>query len=267
MSHAEETVPAAGLKPSQREFSREKVEKAKKFEGGNRAILVSRDSYVLDGHHQWLAARESGEVVRVIRLDAPIRDLITLAHAFPSSSTDAASAAPARSGPKKPRGVLAKKAEAEAKARADYFTPGNVVPSYGGFDRVLSYQPPDADGRWSVTVRAVEKQGDAWVDKPDVPARTHATPPGARELKAGPAHRGEALEAPTGFCPGVPRLAGVPRLRRGRDAPAGSGARARDTDEPRRADRVHARIQRPDDHANVARGAGQGGRRADRQHH
>lgn len=96
---------------------------------------------------------------------------------------------------KAPRGVLAKKAEAKAKALADYFTPGNVVPSYGGnFDRVISYQAPDKDGHWSVTVRAVEKRGDSWVDKPGERERNHMTLPDARELKAGPVGQVEQVE-------------------------------------------------------------------------
>lgn len=89
--------------------------------------------------------------------------------------------------PEKPRSIAAKAAEAKVQALADYFTPGNVVPSYGGnFDRVISYQAPDKDGHWSVTVRAVEKRGDSWVDKPGERERNHMTLPDARELKAGP---------------------------------------------------------------------------------
>src|SRR5690606_18884397 len=88
ISHAEETVPAASLKPTQAEFSKVKVAKAKEFEGGDRAILVSSDNHVLDGHHQWLAKREAGEDVRIIRLNAPIRDLVKTAHEFPSSTVD-----------------------------------------------------------------------------------------------------------------------------------------------------------------------------------
>ncbi|MFG8549019.1 hypothetical protein ACEPTU_31755, partial [Pseudomonas aeruginosa] len=147
VQHQEETVPADTLKPTQAEFSRDKVAKAKDFEGGNRSILVSREGNVLDGHHQWMAARDNGEEVRVIRLDAPIRDLVKLAHEFPSSTTDASSgqgatvdARQVRSVPepaapdvpkKRPRGVLAKRFQAEAQARAEYFTPGNVVRGYG----------------------------------------------------------------------------------------------------------------------------------------
>lgn len=98
VQHQEETVPAASLKPTQAEFSRDKVARAKAHEGGDRSILISSDGHVLDGHHQWLAAREAGADVKAIRLDAPIRDLVKLAHEFPSSTTSAASeaAAPAK---------------------------------------------------------------------------------------------------------------------------------------------------------------------------
>lgn len=95
---------------------------------------------------------------------------------------------------KKPRGVLAKKAAAEEAARADYFTPGNIVKGYGDSHvRVVSYTPANADGVWSVTVRQVEKQGSGWQDVPGVRERTHATQPSARELKAGPVERTEEL--------------------------------------------------------------------------
>lgn len=69
---------------------------------------------------------------------------------------------------------------------ADYFAPGNVVKSYDGHDRVVSYTPPDSEGRWSVTVRAVRKDGDSWVDVDGQANRTHMTPPDARNLKSGP---------------------------------------------------------------------------------
>lgn len=199
IAHQEESVPASSLKPTQAEFSRERVARARGFEGGNRSILVSRDGHVLDGHHQWLAAREAGEDVKVIRLDAPIRELLDAAREFPSSTTSegAAEAAAPASAPAtkpKPRGVLAKKAKAEEAARADYFTPGNIVKGYGDSHvRVVSYTPANADGVWSVTVRQVEKQGAGWEDVPGVRERTHATPPSARELKAGPVERTEDL--------------------------------------------------------------------------
>ncbi|HCE6082762.1 PLxRFG domain-containing protein [Pseudomonas aeruginosa] len=213
VQHQEETVPADSLKPTQAEFSRDKVAKAKGFEGGNRSILVSRDGHVLDGHHQWMAARDNGEEVKVIRLDAPIRDLVKLAHEFPSSTTDASSGQGAtveakqvrpEPGPatpdmpkKKPRGVLAKRLQAEAQARAEYFTPGNVVRGYGAnYDRVISYNPTES-GSWTVTVRSVRKEGDTWVDVPGESERTHMTTPDARDMKRGPAGRIATQGAPT----------------------------------------------------------------------
>jgi hypothetical protein len=87
IKHEADEVKADTLKPTQQEFSPEKVKKAMSFEGGNRSILVSQDGYVLDGHHQWLAAREKGETVNVIRLDAPIETLVPLAKEMPSTET------------------------------------------------------------------------------------------------------------------------------------------------------------------------------------
>jgi hypothetical protein len=80
-----DTVPASSLKPSQAEFAPAKVQKFIDMDAGDRAVLVSNDGYVLDGHHQWVAALDQGGDVRVIRLGAPIRDLIKAAHEFPSS--------------------------------------------------------------------------------------------------------------------------------------------------------------------------------------
>ncbi|WP_225784650.1 PLxRFG domain-containing protein [Xenophilus sp. Marseille-Q4582] len=332
VAHAEEEVAADSLKPTQAEFSREKVEKAKAFTGGNRAILVSRDGHVLDGHHQWMAAREAAQPVRVIRLDAPVQDLLTLAREFPSSTTDAASAgqegeqppaivehttgrgkvlrgvvrtdldepaakaidpytfkkdggwfirekhlgeagaaveqepmgerpaqassaqveevgwegmtpnqrrrsrlereiatgetnnggvtaalrpaaiekrrqeladmgdkgqlpaaAPAAPQPAVKKDTPKQRAQAKQQAIADHYAPGNIVRSYGGgHDRVLAFTPPDAEGRWSVQVQAVERDGDGWREVAGSRPRTHGTEPSARELTAGPVEMAHA---------------------------------------------------------------------------
>lgn len=95
IEHAEDTVPAESLKPTQAEFSKNKVETAKQRTDGERSILISSDGHVLDGHHQWLAKREAGEQVKVIRLDAPIRELLPVVAEFPSATQDQASEASA----------------------------------------------------------------------------------------------------------------------------------------------------------------------------
>ena len=87
IEHREQTVDPASLKPTQAEFSPAKVAKAREYEGGNRAILVSADNHVVDGHHQWMAARDAGEEIRIIRLDAPIARLLEVVPEMPSATT------------------------------------------------------------------------------------------------------------------------------------------------------------------------------------
>lgn len=87
--------------------------------------------------------------------------------------------------PQKPASVKDK-----AAALADYFTPGNIVKSYGGHDEVLSYLPADENGAWSVTVHAIGRRDGKWVrlGKPQ-DARIHSTLPDASALAAGPIAR------------------------------------------------------------------------------
>lgn len=77
------------LKPSQAEYSPEKVQRAREFEGPERAILVSSDGYVVDGHHQWKRNLEDrpNEPMEVIRLGTDAKSAIDLVREFPSSQT------------------------------------------------------------------------------------------------------------------------------------------------------------------------------------
>jgi hypothetical protein len=92
ISHSAERVAPNTLKPSQAEFSPEKVEKARSFDGPQRPVLVSSDNYVADGHHQWLSdLRDAPEKpIKIIRLDSPIRSLLLEMARFPSSGVDEA---------------------------------------------------------------------------------------------------------------------------------------------------------------------------------
>lgn len=87
ITNEQDSVDPSTLKPTQAEFSPAKVETAKESRGTDRAILVSSDGRVIDGHHQWMAKLEKGEQVSVIRLDAPAQDLIAAIKEFPSSTT------------------------------------------------------------------------------------------------------------------------------------------------------------------------------------
>lgn len=235
----QEEVSAADLKPTQAEYSPPKVRKALAFKGGERSILASSDGHVLDGHHQWLSKIPGNQPVKVIRLGAPIKELLAMVKEFPSATQEAGAtpsatptnlspqektnvpqadqtqqeeaqrpkeepAGPAstaetkpvkveqQSAPKpKPRKPQMDSISAVEKARADYFTPGNIIKGYGGFDEVLSYTPPKESGdSWSVRVHRVEKVDGKWVreGRPQ-DARIHATQPSSRELADGPVDR------------------------------------------------------------------------------
>lgn len=99
IQHTQEEVPASSLKPTQEEFSPAKVKKAREHQGGDRSILISSDNHVLDGHHQWLDKVDGDQPVKVIRLDAPIKQLLDEVREFPSATTadGAATAAKLRS--------------------------------------------------------------------------------------------------------------------------------------------------------------------------
>lgn len=82
-----QTAIVSSLKPSQAEFSLEKVKSAIEFTGGDRSILVSNDGYVIDGHHQWLSKIPNDEI-NIIRIDAPAEQLIETLRNMPSSEVD-----------------------------------------------------------------------------------------------------------------------------------------------------------------------------------
>lgn len=84
----QENIPSAAIKPTQAEFSPAKVKKAMDREGGNRSIIVSADGYVVDGHHQWLAAREQGKPIQAIRLDQNVGDVLAALKDMPSAQPE-----------------------------------------------------------------------------------------------------------------------------------------------------------------------------------
>lgn len=119
ITHEQAEVPAADLKPTQAEFSTKKVKAARDFSDTDRSILVSSDGHILDGHHQWLAAREAGKSVKVIRLDAPIDKLLAEVKEFPSAAASNGATLPADQEPvKKPEPAPAVAAEAAEPAPA-----------------------------------------------------------------------------------------------------------------------------------------------------
>jgi phage gp29-like protein len=85
-----EEVFANTLLPSQAEYCPAKVDGARQWKGASRSVLISADNYVVDGHHQWLAA--DGGPLKVIRLAAPITRILMMAHRMPSTQVAASEA-------------------------------------------------------------------------------------------------------------------------------------------------------------------------------
>lgn len=135
VEHWEGMTPADTLKPTQAEFSPERVARAAERTEGDRSILVSSDGYVVDGHHQWLAARDARDNVKAIILDAPVSKLLPLLHEFPSSLIDTASAsetAKSETKPAKPASEPAKTASNEGAK------PEVTAPEYGADNKLVS---------------------------------------------------------------------------------------------------------------------------------
>lgn len=79
-------------------------------------------------------------------------------------------------------------------ALAWYFKPGRIVPSYGGRDRVVSFNDETARRGykdWSVTVHAIDRDGNR-VKGPEGYNRTHHTSPRLEDINA--ARKQEGLE-------------------------------------------------------------------------
>lgn len=77
-------LPATAMRPTQAEFSPAKAEKWKEArDGADRTVLVSADGYILDGHHQWVAAIATGQPVKAMRFGAKINDLLDATNRFP----------------------------------------------------------------------------------------------------------------------------------------------------------------------------------------
>ncbi len=113
IAHETTTVDAAQLKPTQAEYSPSKVEAAKTATG-DRAVIVSSDGHIIDGHHQAVAAAEEGKQVKAIVLDAPVEQALAAVKASLSANTEAAPVAAPKSVPERMKEAKAAK---EAKTK------------------------------------------------------------------------------------------------------------------------------------------------------
>ncbi|MCW1884008.1 DUF935 domain-containing protein [Luteolibacter flavescens] len=89
IDYVRETAKPSDLKPSQAEYSPEKVERARAKRGTLRALLVSADHHVIDGHHQYLSDLQDApnKPIDIFRLKAPAMQVIGTLLAMPSTTT------------------------------------------------------------------------------------------------------------------------------------------------------------------------------------
>lgn len=149
ITHETTTVDAAQLKPTQAEYSPSKVTAAKSATG-DRAVIVSSDGHIIDGHHQAVAAAEEGKQVKAIVLDVPVEQALAAVKASPSASQ------------KKP-----------AKSSAGTLGPtADVTEDDIPFSRSTKVQPSYSPAARQEAVRAVEGTADAirkaWANGPEV---------------------------------------------------------------------------------------------------
>lgn len=181
VSHEMATVDPSELKPTQAEFEPKKVAAIAENPSG-RSLLVSADGHILDGHHQWLAARDKGEPVRVVRLDADIQDLLRLAHQFPSSTT---ATGPRKAANDQSSGMAGQAGSSEGDRR----TGGEATAGEVAVDRVSAADgaagPVGADrGRKAASVDAGAANGKGAV------ANDQSVVPDPARVAAGPADGG-----------------------------------------------------------------------------
>jgi len=79
------------LKPSQTQFSKQKIEGImKSIEDGSykpKPIIVSKDNYVIDGHHNWIAHVNLNRDMAIAKVNVGAKELFDLMHEFPKSYT------------------------------------------------------------------------------------------------------------------------------------------------------------------------------------
>ena len=63
ISVVEESQPQNQYKPTQNELDPEKIKKMKSY-GDMKPIIVSKDNYIVDGHHRW-AAQDNVKALRI----------------------------------------------------------------------------------------------------------------------------------------------------------------------------------------------------------
>lgn len=92
VSHKQKTVDPETLKATQHQFHKGKIQSLVDYINSgkydNKPILVSSDNRVMDGHHRWLAHKNTGNKIEVYHIDVASKDLLNMMHDYPKSYTE-----------------------------------------------------------------------------------------------------------------------------------------------------------------------------------
>lgn len=83
-------VAAKTLKATQANFNKDKVVgAAANYHTLHKAkpILVSKDNYIIDGHHRWLGALNVGGDINIIQANVNVQELLKAVREFPKTYT------------------------------------------------------------------------------------------------------------------------------------------------------------------------------------
>ena len=84
-----QTMPAKQLKATQGEFSDAGVEKQlmKYIKGeAKKPVIASNDNFIIDGHHRWLVAWNTGDTLEVFKVNIDADELLKLVRNFPKTT-------------------------------------------------------------------------------------------------------------------------------------------------------------------------------------
>ena len=84
-----QTMPAKQLKATQGEFSDAGVEKQlMKYIKGEpkKPVIASNDNFIIDGHHRWIVAWNTGDTLEVFKVNIDADELLKLVRNFPKTT-------------------------------------------------------------------------------------------------------------------------------------------------------------------------------------
>jgi len=92
LSVVKKTVDPSKLKATQGHFNKTKIQDMMKgIQGGKiepKPIIVSKDNYVMDGHHRWLAHSNLNKDIDVHQVNVKAKKLLDVMHDYPKSYTE-----------------------------------------------------------------------------------------------------------------------------------------------------------------------------------